>query len=73
MRTHLSVFIAVPIEEVFAFFDDPANSIAFQEHPSEHLRGSRLWGQGAAKLELEHSLHNIAEHLEAKHRAAAGT
>ena len=166
MRTHLSVFIAVPIEDVFAFFDDPANSMAFQEHASEHLRGSelidvapdgrrtldvrmqsgptkwtqtivqevrevptrqvarswtwtrdrnerhatistdrrftpvdggtsvdvtvafhvehpwrhpmtavlnRVWGQGAAKLELEHSLHNIAEHLEARHRAAAGT
>jgi uncharacterized protein YndB with AHSA1/START domain len=161
MRARLVMFIAAPIEDVFAFFDDPRNSIQFVDHaksdverwevtevrpdgrrvfdarmragvrtwvqtidqevrepptrlatrswtwakdrndrlqtmttdrtfheqnggtrldvgvdfridnPWRHPLGvvmNRLWRQRAAAIQLEHSLHFIAEHLEARHR-----
>lgn len=42
MRWDFTISIGVPIEEVFAFFDDPIASIPFQEHAAEHFKGSRV-------------------------------
>jgi hypothetical protein len=46
------------------------------EHPWRNLRAvvlSRLVGNAAARLEMEHSLHSMAVHLEGRHRAASLT
>jgi uncharacterized protein YndB with AHSA1/START domain len=46
------------------------------EHPWKNPRAvilSRLVGNGAARLEMEHSFHSMAEHLEGRHRAASLT
>ena len=42
MRWTFTISIGVPIEEVFAFFDDPVATIRFQEHAGQHLKESRL-------------------------------
>jgi hypothetical protein len=38
MRVTLGVFIAAPVEEVFAFLDEPMNIVEFQEHAKSHLQ-----------------------------------
>lgn len=38
MRAEFSVFIAAPIADVFAFFDDPIRAMEFQEHAKSHLQ-----------------------------------
>jgi hypothetical protein len=46
------------------------------EHPWRNPLAAvlnRLTANSAARLEMEHSLHAIAEHLEGRHRAASLT
>jgi uncharacterized protein YndB with AHSA1/START domain len=53
VKTRLSVTIKAPIDDVFAFFDDPSNLLQFQEHAKGHFQrvevvevrpdGRRMW------------------------------
>ena len=38
MRAEFGVFVAVPIEEAFAFFDDPVRTLEFQEQAKAHFQ-----------------------------------
>jgi hypothetical protein len=42
MRTELSAVVPAPIEEVFDFLDDPANTIRLNEHVVSHLERSDI-------------------------------